>query len=282
MSYYSPLRYPGGKNKMYNYTKSLLKKNNLMGCTYCEPFAGGSGLALSLLMKNDVSNIILNDLDRSIYAFWYSVLYETKELCRLIANADLSVDEWQKQKSLQNDKSNLDLLTLGFSTFYLNRTNVSGIIKGGLIGGYEQKGKYKIDCRFKKDDLISRIQLIASHKNDISLSNKDASDFILEDLSCIPPNQPTFVFIDPPYFNKGPSLYLNSFTEENHRNLASLIQSKIKHSFIVTYDNVEVIKDMYHGLNPSTFDIYYSANKKGMAKEIRMLSPNLEDVNQTA
>lgn len=54
MANFSPLRYPGGKGKMYNQTVKILKENNLIGCTYIEPFAGGANLALNLLFKGQV------------------------------------------------------------------------------------------------------------------------------------------------------------------------------------------------------------------------------------
>lgn len=275
--YYSPLRYPGGKSKLYNYTVALLENNHLIGCTYCEPFAGGAGLALKLLLKGHVSQLLLNDLDRSIFAFWATILNDTDAFCEAIADIPVTMNEWYKQKEVQNNKSAANLFDLALSTFFLNRTNVSGIIMGGVIGGYKQTGKYKMNCRFNKPDLIKRIKRISEFKDVISIFNKDAIDFIHNEVNNLD-NKNTFVFIDPPYYAKGPTLYLNAFEHSDHQDLANTVQATIKCPYIITYDNHEVIHFMYKELDPEEFSIYYSANKKGNAKEIRMLSQNLAPV----
>ena len=161
---YSPLRYPGGKNKLNKYVNELITIKKLNNSIYVEPFCGGAAVALSLLINGHVKNIIINDFDRSIYAFWYSVLNYTNELCELIMNTEINIKEWDQQKEIQDRKNSENLLTLGFSTLFLNRTNRSGIIKAGVIGGKEQKGEYKLDCRFNKADLINKIRLISEYR----------------------------------------------------------------------------------------------------------------------
>ena len=171
MANYSPLRYPGGKGKMYNQTVKILEDNNLIGCTYIEPFAGGANLALNLLFKEKVSKIILNDFDKAIYAFWFSILNDAPTFIEMIKNVEISLEERERQKEIYNNERD-DLLKLGFATFYLNRTNRSGIIKGGPIGGKNQDSKYLIDCRFNKDNLIERIEKIYSERKKIKIYNK--------------------------------------------------------------------------------------------------------------
>lgn len=161
----SPLRYPGGKAKMYSQISELLEKNNLKNKVYIEPFAGGCGLAFLLLQNKDVKKIVLNDIDRSIYAIWYSILNKTEDFCKLIQNVNVTLEEREKQKLLQVKKNDIDLLELGFSTFFLNRVNHSGVIKGGAIGGLKQNTKYRLDCRFNKVTLIEQIYKIAKLKN---------------------------------------------------------------------------------------------------------------------
>ena len=172
MNFCSPLRYPGGKNKLAKFIASICKDNNLNG-HYVEPYAGGASVALFLLLNGYVSSITINDNDRSIYAFWYAAIKKTEELCRLIQITDVTIENWQKLKAIQRNKNKAKLLDLGFSTLFLNRTNVSGIIDGGVIGGQRQFGKYKIDCRFNKDEIIKKIRLIASHKHNIEISQLD-------------------------------------------------------------------------------------------------------------
>ncbi len=155
--FYSPLRYPGGKTKIAPFIKELFYENNLVGMDYVEPYAGGAGAALTLLFEEYVSTITINDYDRSIYAFWHSIINNTEEFCEKISKTPIDVETWLVQKEIQKNKTNETLFSLGFSTFFLNRTNISGVIKGGVIGGKKQTGKYKIDARFNKSDLISKI-----------------------------------------------------------------------------------------------------------------------------
>ena len=168
----SPLRYPGGKTQLYAVVKEILYRNSIAGGTYIEPFAGGAGLAIKLLLNGDVNHIVINDYDKAIYSTWYSIINHTDEFCEAINRSKLTMEEWNYHKERFNKSQNI--LELGFSTFYLNRTNVSGVIKGGVIGGKEQKGNYKIDARFNKEGLIKRIIKISEKKENITISNKIA------------------------------------------------------------------------------------------------------------
>ena len=168
MMRYSPLRYPGGKGKISSFFSELFVANNLIGGTYIEPYVGGGSIALSLLINGVANQIIINDKDRSLFAFWYSILNYTDEFCQLIENTPITIDTWYEQREIQKNKTNAELLSLGFSTFFLNRTNRSGIIKGGVIGGLNQTGNYLIDARYNSDDLKKRIKLIALYKDKIA------------------------------------------------------------------------------------------------------------------
>jgi len=249
-----------------------MKENNLTGCTYIEPFAGGAGLAMELLFRNEVSKVILNDIDKSIYSVWYSILNNTEEMINLISEIDLTLDNWYNQKKIQENKENATLLDLGFSTLFLNRTNRSGIIGAGPIGGKSQNGNYKLDCRFNKEDIISRILLIASRKSDIKFYNYDAIHFTNRIVSR--QQKKTFVFFDPPYHEKGPGLYLNSFNDSDHRNLASKIKD-IKQHWIVTYDNTDFIKSLYDEFNSTIYELNYSLQEKKTANEIMIYGPTV-------
>lgn len=272
----SPLRYPGGKAKVYNQIVSLLVNNNKLGITYVEPFAGGCGLALMLLKNNIVSNLILNDIDKSIYCFWKSVLKYNNELCQMINTAVLTLEERENQKLIQKNKDKInirkkeDVLKLGFSTFYLNRVNRSGIIKAGVIGGTKQTGNYKMDCRFNKKDLIKKIEEIGKYKDRIKFYNLDVIEFLKRIKK-----KDTFIFFDPPYYEKGKDLYVNFYEDENHRKLANRI-SKLRNDWIVTYDNTNPIKEIYSLYRQIEFNISYTLEKKRKAKEIMIFSNKLE------
>ncbi len=271
---YSPLRYPGGKNKISPFIAKLCLDNNVNG-HYVEPFCGGAAVALFLLLENYVERITINDKDRSIYAFWHSLLNRTNDLCELIDNSDISIPEWHKQKLIQNNKSKENLLKLGFSTFYLNRVNRSGIIGARPIGGMKQEGEYKMDCRFNKVELIGRIRRIAKQKKRIKLYKKDALKLI--DHIVIKQNDPNTIFyFDPPYYLKASSLYLNYYNEEDHKIVSDKIKSIDNMKWIVSYDNVGEIRKLYRGKAKKEYSLRHTSNKPVLGKEILFFSPYLK------
>ena len=207
----SPLRYPGGKFKTYKYVEQLIEIND--SNIYIEPFAGGSAVSLQLLINDKVKKVYLNDYDRSIYAFWYCVLYKNQEFIDLIRETPINMDNWFKQKEIQKNKHQESLLSLGFSTFFLNRTNRSGIIKAGVIGGITQSGNYKLDCRYSKEKLIEKVKIIGDNRDKFKIFNVDATEFISD---VIVDTKGAFTFFDPPYYQKGPGLYTNFFKHEDH------------------------------------------------------------------
>lgn len=273
MVYDSPLRYPGGKAKLSNYIMQVIKQNDLHEGVYIEPYVGGGSVALSLLYNDVVHKVIINDKDRSIYAFWYSVLNETDALCRLIADTEITMDVWTEQKKIQNHKEEEDLLSVGYSTFFLNRTNRSGILKAGVIGGHNQEGKYKINARFNKDDLILRIQKVAMLADRIELHNLDAVELIatldLED------RENTLIYLDPPYYVKGIGLYLNYYKDNDHRQIANIMTNLEGYRWLITYDNVPFIASLYQQYRSAVFELNYSASNSGKGQEIMIYSDNL-------
>ncbi|HEC2196164.1 TPA: DNA adenine methylase, partial [Staphylococcus delphini] len=237
----SPLRYPGGKAKLYNKVRDIIQANYSKELPiYFEPFAGGGGLALKLLSKGIVRKIHINDFDRAIYAFWYSILYYTEDFCKKISETEVSISEWEKQKEIYLDSEKRNIFDLGFATFFLNRTNVSGILKAGVMGGKQQNGNYKIDCRFNKEQLINQIKEIAIFKSKIEISNYDIFELLKTDILN---QEDIFVYYDPPYVNKGNQLYKNAFSRKDHEKLASQILNN-KNKYIITYDNVELIHNI--------------------------------------
>lgn len=273
MDYYSPLRYPGGKGKVADYFKQIFKDNLLYDGLYIEPYAGGASVALSLLFNEYASRIIINDIDKSIFAFWDSVLNRTDELCKLITDTPVNVRTWDEQKRIQRAKSRYGLLKVGFSTFFLNRTNRSGILNAGIIGGRQQKGEWKIDARYNKKDLISRIERIALYRDKISLYNSDAVQLVKSLKKKLPAK--TLLYFDPPYFVKGKDLYLNYYNVLDHQEIATEIGKLNKHKWIVTYDNVLPIKKLYKPFRQVNYKLNYSASQATKGKEVMIFSDNL-------
>ncbi len=271
---YSPLRYPGGKNKLSAFIAKICIDNDING-HYVEPYSGGASVALFLLLEGFVERITINDRDRSIYAFWHSVLNRTKQLCEMIDGAELTIEEWKKQREIQNRKKTVDLLTLGFSTFYLNRTNRSGIINAGVIGGMDQSGNYLMDCRFNKSDLIDRIKKIAKKKNKIRLYKKDAIKLI-DKIQNESQNNNVVFYFDPPYYLKASSLYMNHYEDENHKIVSEKIKGIENIRWIVSYDNVPQIRELYSECNRKEFEFKHTAYEIRDGKEILFFSNNIE------
>jgi len=240
-AFYSPLRYPGGKNCIFSFMSKLFYENNLLGVSYAEPYAGGAGLALRLLFEEYVNRIYINDLDRSIYAFWHTVINNSEEFCNWITEVDISIDNWYRYKDIQRNAGQYDLFELAKSTFFLNRTNVSGVIKGGVIGGVEQMGKYKIDVRFNKEDLISKIRKIANFRHRISVSNLDGLAFIRK---MDRKREDIFIYLDPPYYKKASDLYMNFYLEKDHEKLSRHVRN-INKRWMISYDNQDFILNLY-------------------------------------
>jgi len=280
MTFYSPLRYPGGKAKLSKYFKKLILDNNLKGGTYVEIYAGGASIALSLLIENYASKIIINDKDKSIFAIWKSILDYPKEFCKLIEKTPTNIKNWEIQKEIQRNKKtyNLkkkkDILELGFSTFFLNRTNYSGIINAGVIGGTNQNGKWKIDARYNKKTSIEKIKLISKYKNKIELHNLDAIELIKIIKNKLP--KKSLIYLDPPYYNKGKELYMNYYKYQDHKEVAEKIQKITNHKWVVTYDNIGPINKLYHGFDNYSHLLNYSAANSGKGNEIIIFSKNIK------
>lgn len=275
--FYSPLRYPGGKNKLSAFLAKICIDNNIHG-HYVEPYAGGASVALFLLLEGYVKQITINDKDRSIYAFWYSVKNHNEELCDLINNTEITIENWRLQKEIQKQKETVDLLSLGFSTLFLNRTNRSGIIKGGVIGGLEQAGDYRIDCRFNKTEIIQRIRLIAKYQQFISVCNDDAIDLI-DSVQREAENSGTIFYFDPPYYLKADQLYMNHYMYDHHKGVSEKIRAIKNIHWVVSYDDHTAIELLYANLPTKKYSFNHSAGMSKAGKEILFFSENLKQPN---
>jgi DNA adenine methylase len=269
----SPLRYPGGKAKLFPFFAELIRQNNLYGASYCEPYAGGAGLAIKLLTSGFVDKISINDIDKSIYSFWMSALFDTDKFCRLIEKTPIDIDQWYHQQKIWQKGDVKNMLTLGFSAYFLNRTNRSGIIEGaGPIGGYAQKGEWKIDVRLVKEKQIENLKSLSRYSNQIEVTNLDAFDYIQKALTI----ENALVYLDPPYYVKGHKLYKNFYQPEDHIRIAKELKHRRKSNWVVSYDDVLEIRDAYSSFDPITYLLNYSAGEKSLGAEVIFLSNGLK------
>lgn len=267
----SPLRYPGGKRKVANFVKLVVLRNRLAGAEYIEPYAGGAAVALSLLFEGYVEHIHINDINPSVTAFWAAVLRNTDDLCRLIRDTPVTIDEWHRQKAVQVS-DNADLVDRAFSTFFMNRCNRSGIIAGGVIGGKDQTGNWKLDARFNKPELIRRIEKVARFKSRISLSGLDARDFLAT--WTVDATDRALIYLDPPYYVKGEGLYQHFYEHEHHEEISRIV-SKLVVPWMVSYDAAPPILEMYKLYRTMRYSLNYSAAERYNGREVMFFSEGL-------
>lgn len=272
--HFTPLRYPGGKGKLAGFVKRLIEINGLLDCEYVEPYAGGAAIGLELLFHEYASRIHINDISRPIYSFWRSVLHHTDDFARLVRDTRLTVPSWDRQKKILANSDDHDDLALGFATFFLNRTNRSGILNAGIIGGRDQTGPWKIDARYNAVELVRRVEAIASLRKRIQLTRQDARKFLTNRLKTLPAK--SLIYLDPPYYVKGKDLYYHFYKHADHCTIAQLVREGISaQKWIVSYDNAPEIRKMYRGCESIVYSLGYSARDVRQGAEVMFFSDGL-------
>lgn len=267
--YYSPLRYPGGKAKLAPFMGYIIKKLNLTKGTYIEPFAGGAGIAIELLLSDKVGHIVINDYDKAVASFWRAATDNTDCLIEKMYNTPITIEEWYKQRTILLNSNSMSF-ELGFATFFLNRTNRSGILKGGPIGGKNQDGEWRLDARFNKPALEKRLVNIGERRKDITVYNQDVSCLIKKYIPRF--GDSSLIYFDPPYYEKGSGLYMNYFNYNDHLRIERDIRNYVKCKWIITYDNVDEIHRIYDGYKIKTFSLDYCAASRRSASELMIFS----------
>lgn len=270
----TPLRYPGGKGKFAPFVKDLMELNNLSG-DYLEPYAGGAGVALDLLFNEYCKNIHINDFDIAIFNFWKSITKNTEDFLKLLRDTEVTIDEWYKQKNILDNPLDHSQLEHGFSAFFLNRTNRSGILKGGVIGGKKQDGNYRLDARYHKENLSKRIEKVGQYSDRIKVYNLDALKLLSQVDSLLPEN--SLIYLDPPYYIKGQGLYRNFYIHDDHIQIREALD-KVKSKWIVSYDNCPEIKEIYTGYRQEDYELNYSAYYKTKGSEVMIYSDKVKPV----
>ncbi len=273
-NYPSPLRYPGGKTKLTTFLEDIILLNNLENCTFYELYAGGAGVSLNLLFSGICDSVVLNDLDFHVYAFWDSILNDTDNFLELLNDTEVDIENWSEQRNIHTNYEDFNTLEVGFSTFFLNRTNRSGILhRSGPIGGFDQTGNYKIDVRYNKHTLSSRIKKISEFKNKIKIRNVEAIPLI-QDVFIVDENI-KFLFLDPPYYDQGERLYLSFYNDEDHERLRDVLLENRNENWFLTYDNCVRINELYSTFRRGNQTMSYTLQEKKETQETLIFSDNL-------
>ncbi|WP_386345247.1 DNA adenine methylase [Xanthomonas campestris] len=271
---YSPLRYPGGKAPFAPFIAKLMEVNGVSQGHYLEPYAGGAGVALELLFHGHASHVHINDVDPAVYAFWVAVTKHPLELLKLLDSTAITMQEWFKWRSVLREGDNASLVEKGFATLFMNRTNRSGILKAGVIGGIKQSGQYKLDARFKKDVIAARIREIAKRADNISVYCEDSLQLLNRCEEILPTE--SLIYLDPPYYVKGKGLYRNYYKHDDHLAIAKEIQKNtFKWPWIVSYDNTEEVCSMYQRSRSFSYGLNYTAQRRYVGSEVMFFSESL-------
>jgi DNA adenine methylase len=262
----SPLRYPGGKTLLAPYVSGVIEENFLAGCTFYEPYAGGASVSLELLRLGFIANAILVERDPLVYAFWWCVFNDSENLCAAVEACNVSIDTWHSLQDLRKidspDETDYNLLQMGIAGLFFNRTNFSGIIGAGPIGGESQESKYKIDCRFNKEKIIRQISFLANYSDRMEIKFGDAVKFLMDNSNTINAGF-SFVYIDPPYYMQGKKLYRHSYVDADHIALANFIRSE-RYPWLLSYDDHPKIRELYsdNQVQPVYLDYKVKSNRK--------------------
>lgn len=272
----SPLRYPGGKALLAGYIADVLEAHLLVGCTFYEPYLGGASVSLELLGKGSISNAVWVERDPLVYAFWRSVLTDPDGLCAAIDDLDVSIETWegfQHYREVRTPRTRkYSVLELGVAGLFFNRTNFSGIIGAGPIGGRSQSSKYGIDCRFNKERIKEQIRSVSTYSDLITIHYDDAVDFMRKNSEALSTGF-CFTYIDPPYYSQGRKLYRYFYEEQHHIDLADFI-GKQGYPWLISYDDHARIKELYaeNRIQP----IYLDYNVKSSKRATELLISNIE------
>ncbi|OUE03255.1 D12 class N6 adenine-specific DNA methyltransferase [Clavibacter michiganensis subsp. michiganensis] len=269
----SPLRYPGGKASLAGLFADLIATLGLAGAKYVEPYAGGAGAGVALLREGVVDELVINDFDPAVHAFWHSVVHSNEDFLQMLDFTPVTIPEWLRQREIYRARDTSNLLSLGFAFFYLNRTNRSGVLTGGVIGGLNQAGTYKIDARFNKSMLRARIAALGALADQITVTDYDGRTVIRD----YDNNPNVFMYIDPPYVGAGSRLYLNAFDARDHTNLASMISGITQTHWLMTYDVTPLVTSLYRNFHVRKYDLNYSAHHPGRASELMITSPSVHE-----
>lgn len=270
----SPLRYPGGKASLAGFFGDIIEALGIDHPRYIEPYAGGVGAGIALLRQGIVDHLVVNDIDPAVHAFWRSAVDDNDRLVELVATTPLTIDDWQKQRDIYRARDERDLLRLGFAFFFLNRTNRSGILNAGVIGGQGQQGKYKIDARFNRETLIERLAAIGELADRIVVSDLDGRTVIQQHAQ----DEHAFMYIDPPYVQAGSQLYLNAFDGRDHKALAAVVNAVDRAHWLMTYDTAPLIENLYREQFQCRLELTYSARYPGQVEELLVASSSVADV----
>lgn len=239
----SPLRYPGGKSKIIDFLSGQFRKKQMH--TFIEVFAGGASVGLSLLQAGLIQHLVLNDTDPGVHAFWETVKEGPEKLLIRLAEKDPTLDDFRHAQEVLDQPEGYSPDALAWSELVCNRLGYSGITKAGPLGGWNGT-QQQLLARWNAKALGKRIRTIHAMADWITVMRLDAKELLEQSAYW---DQRSTCFIDPPYVDQGGRLYREFFTQEDHEDLAWMINSLYQGfpgaDIIITYDECELVRNLY-------------------------------------
>ena len=85
----------------------------------------------------------------------------------------------------------------------------------------------------------------------------------------------TLIYLDPPYYEKGATLYMNHYADDDHERLATKLGKNSRANWVLTYDDHSKIRSLYAGHQTSSFRLNYSARDARKGRELLVMSDSL-------
>jgi DNA adenine methylase len=254
-------RYPGGKSKLQN---QIIAKLNYMAdisnFEYREPFFGGGSIGLKLLQDNyNFKRIWINDFDTGISCLWTTLINCPDLLKDQVIKFVPSTDAFYKFKNElinipSEFTSDIDIANYGFKKLAIHQISYSGLgtKSGGPLGGKGQKSKYKIDCRWSPTYICKKIDMLHQKFSQVIVRDEKCTNLDFEKL-ILDNKYDAIIYLDPPYFDTGETLYQCAFTKDDHYRLVDALKHT-DHYWVLSYDNCEEIIELYKWANIMLID----------------------------
>ena len=284
----TPLRYPGGKTWLLDYVKAFARFHKLSSTTIVEPYGGSASISVGLIRSQLVTDATVCERDPLIVAFWNVAIHRNEELIEYLSSLEINMETWYGlRRYLDLEKTNLqnELEAAGAFLFF-NRTNYSGIIKGGPLGGKKQLSKYKLNCRFNKGRIADKIRSLKALEDKLKIIQIDGLEYMKNHALQSPDN--VFFYVDPPYYGAGKDLYRFYFTDFDHQQLSAFLTGT-EIPWLLSYDDAEFIRNLYQKKsNLPVYTDYQSGHLRRGVKELLIsnyvippASPNVTIDKQT-
>lgn len=266
------IRYAGGKNKLSNHILDRIIGfycDNGYDYEYREPFFGAGAIGIRLLESSSrIKKVFINDFDLGISSIWTAVINQPEELISKLKvfkpTAGAFFDFKEKILAWEGQEPDLDL---AFMKIAIHQMSFSGLgtKAGGPIGGKSQLSAYDVSCRWSIPHLskyIRRYNKLFSNR-----TIRENRCFGLDFEEVIKKKGKAFLYLDPPYYEKGPELYQHFFTDHDHFRLAHVLQ-KTEYPWLLSYDNCVAIRKIYDWAECMEIDINYTINTSRVKTEL--------------